>query len=217
MNLNVFTYAYSQPAEYHFSLDSIETPRHVVQHLKENSISWKGPILDLCAGCGVMGLEFYFHTHTTGPLHFLEVQEAYLPYWQHNLELTGLHLPAKNQQTHFHLQNYDILQSPTWSNHFEIIICNPPYFLKDQGRHSPSEFKNRCRFYLDSSHENLIHSILNCLRPGGLAYILCRPLHEHGHNLLQEIERICLRKAKVSCLTQVRGTDLVLIQKNIST
>ena len=75
------TFEYSQPEEYRFSHDSVFLARKVYELFKDKDLSsLQG--LDLCAGCGVIGLDFLYHCwHETGQtvksFDFIEVQAVY--------------------------------------------------------------------------------------------------------------------------------------------
>ena len=95
-----------------------------------------------------------------------------------------------------------------------MIISNPPYFFLGEGLLSPNEFKNRCRFFIDSDFNNLIKAVLFSLKPGGRAYLLVRPGSHHGRNLFDEIKDLSLGFADVQILDEVRGTNIVELVKN---
>ncbi|MGL6035003.1 MAG: hypothetical protein ACRC0N_08060, partial [Acinetobacter johnsonii] len=56
-----YTYNYKQPDEYRFSLDSIHLARFVASQLASHSELGSLRVLDLCAGCGVIGIELSWH------------------------------------------------------------------------------------------------------------------------------------------------------------
>jgi tRNA1(Val) A37 N6-methylase TrmN6 len=205
-----FTYNYSQPDDYHFSLDSIELPFKVAQLLeRENHHNLK--VMDLCSGCGVVGLELHFHLPAIRELNFVEVQrEAYEKFIHENIS------KVKPSETQFqiHWMNYEKLLSPEYMDQFDLVVSNPPYFEPDQGKLSPSQFKNRCRFYLDSPFETLIDVLLHILKPMAPAYILLRSLEEHNKNLRQRLQLRTLGRAQVQVIDLIRGTELVKILKN---
>lgn len=79
---------------------------------------------------------------------------------------------------------------------------------------SPSKFKNRCRFYLDSSFQSYIQALGNSLANRGKAYFLLRPLKHHGLDLFSDIQKI-LQETSVTAtkISNIRGTDIILLEK----
>jgi hypothetical protein len=83
------TYNYSQPSEYRFSHDSVFLARRVFEFLCESDIqTFKA--LDLCSGCGIIGLDFIFHCLNElgqSPLSFdfMEVQSIYETHFFDNI------------------------------------------------------------------------------------------------------------------------------------
>lgn len=207
-----YTFQYSQPEEYRFSHDSIFLARHVFEWMAGQDISsWRG--LDLCSGCGVIGLDFVFHTRkerSSEPrsFDFMEVQEVYQSHFQKNVAMLG----AGHCEMNFLNLNYQALLQEEFKNKYDLILCNPPYFRAGQGKMSPSEFKNRCRFFLDADFESLVLGIENALAPGGEAYLLLRDLGDHGWNPFEEM-RTLLKCSLVEKKTAIRGTDVVIIKK----
>lgn len=206
-----FTLNYAQPEEYRFSHDSVFLARQVFE-LFPDSLK-EATCLDLCAGCGIVGLDFLYHCKAAGlpmPVNFdfLEVQNIYREYFEENLQGFGSGLPTVN----FLNENYDILKSESYRSRYDLILSNPPYFRMNQGILSPSEFKNRCRFFLDSDFKNLIEAINNALKPKGSAYILMRDLKEHGLSPLSEARKILGDQRSISVVGDIRGTLLVLIK-----
>jgi tRNA1(Val) A37 N6-methylase TrmN6 len=229
-----FTYEYSQPEEYHFSIDSVEMPWEVAQSLKqrvadgeissEQMRSWK--VLDLCAGCGVLGFELNFHLQEIRHIDFVEIQEDYVSHFEYNKNLAlkksvsppkGLRLvrdeASQAPEFHFHLINYDQWPQASGGKKYDLILCNPPYFLPEQGKLSPSQFKNRCRFFIDSSFKNLIDVIHESLDSQGEAYLLLRDLEDHGIDLLTEIRHLTRGLMKIENLTMIRGTFLLKLYR----
>ena len=165
-------------------------------------------VLDLCAGCGVIGFELNFHLPNIQKIDFLEVQKNYEEHFKTNRQL------VKNQ-VHFQFlnMNYEELMTPQFQNKYDLIVCNPPYFRLEQGKLSPSEFKNRCRFFIDSSFEKLIQSIDHCLNSRGQAYLLLRSLEEHDIDSLQELRQLIQGKLKCENLAMIRGTFLLKLER----
>ena len=207
---DVFTYHYMQPKEYRFSLDSIHLAAWVATELKSHPYLDKLRILDLCAGCGVIGFELLWHLRSVKQLDFVEVQDVYTDYFYQNVAIVN----RPELQLRWHLLNYEALLGKEWESKFDLILSNPPYFRPEHGTLSPSEFKNRCRFFLDSSFAQFVLAIVNALAAGGKAYFLLRPSLQHGYDLFAELTNL-LQGTHVTSkkISQVRGTDIVLLEK----
>ncbi|MFV8258812.1 methyltransferase [Bdellovibrio bacteriovorus] len=205
-----FTFSYSQPEEYRFSHDSVFLARQVFELMSEDLSPRTA--LDLCSGCGIVGLDFLYHCKQEqrpypANFDFMEVQEVYRDHFEKNLTAFGDNLPSVN----FVNQNYESLLTPEFSGRYDLILSNPPYFRINQGKLSPSEFKNRCRFFIDSDFTNLIRGIDAALKPQGRAYILLRDLQDHGWNPLEEARRLLHGRREIQKVADIRGTPLVLI------
>lgn len=204
-----YTFNYSQPKEYHFSHDSVFLSRRIFECLTDLNLG-QTRALDICSGSGIVGMDFLFHRRAANqstPAHFdfLEIQEAYLPHFTENIRRFG---PTETQ-FHFVNRNYNDLQTPEFAEKYDLILSNPPYFFTWQGKLSPSEFKNRCRFFIDSDLKNLLWGIAAALKKSGVSYLLLRDLPEHGWDVMQEAEKICAGKLKIEVLGDVRGTHFV--------
>ncbi|MGZ3691925.1 MAG: methyltransferase, partial [Pseudobdellovibrio sp.] len=158
----IYTISYEQPEEYRFSHDSVFLAQFVYEHYK-NQLTESTRVLDLCAGCGIIGLDLLFHfysNHKKAPqsVDFIEVQSVYEKYFSTNALSLTEKLQLKLPLNFLNLNYRDLVLSAGYKNKYDLILCNPPYFKKEQGRLSPSEFKNRCRFYIDSNFRELIQS-----------------------------------------------------------
>lgn len=204
-----YTFNYSQPEEYRFSHDSVFLARRVFELTRDQDFSSvRG--LDLCSGSGIIGLDFLFHRRSEGlsvpkDFDFLEVQEIYQSHFTENVQRLG----EISTKCHFLECNYNELQLPEFENRYDILLCNPPYFLQGQGKLSASEFKNRCRFFIDSDLKNLLVGIASCLQRGGAGYVLLRDLPEHRWDVLAEAQKICGDRLRMELLGDIRGTHFV--------
>lgn len=198
-----FTLQYHQPTDYQFSLDSIQLAEKIVALYRERADLSKLRCLDLCSGCGVIGLEIYFYLRELRHFDFVEIQEVYRSIFEQNLKLFDP------------LPSFPFLQK-SYSAHqgqYDLIVCNPPYFFSGEGVLSPSDFKNRCRFYLDASFYNLIESITHLLAPQGEAYILISKGEAYGKNRVEEARQLLNQQFQLEELGKIRITDLVRIKR----
>jgi tRNA1Val (adenine37-N6)-methyltransferase len=213
-----YSYDYHQPDEYRFSLDSVFLAQKVAETLRATKTAEeksKLSVMDLCSGCGIIGMELKFHVPEITNIDFVEIQDVYLPFFEKNREMIKL----SALQFRFLSMNYqELSKGNQYENVYDLILCNPPYFFLGEGLLSPNEFKNRCRFFIDSNFHELMKSIHHCLKPGGEAFVLVRPGEHHGRNLFTEWENfIKLNKwnASAEIVDEVRGTNIICVRKEV--
>lgn len=210
-----YTFNYSQPSEYRLSHDSVFLAQKIFENTIDRDFS-SSRALDICAGAGVVGMDFLFHRRAANlsvpaVFDFLEVQEIYGSHFNENRVKLG---PIKSE-INFLLQNYNVLQRDEFRNVYNLIVCNPPYFFPQQGKLSPSHFKNRCKFFLDSSFENLFLSIAKGLAADGVCFMMLRDLAEHGFDALAEARNLVKNDLAIEKAGDIRGTlFLKLTTKN---
>lgn len=169
-------------------------------------------MLDLCSGCGVVGLDFLHHCGTEGRpaprvVEFVEVQAIYAEHFALN---------RRNfLNTKMYTLNYRELLAPEWSARYDLIVCNPPYFQVGQGALSPSDFKNRCRFFMDADFPTLIRAMAYALKSGGHAYCLMRKLDDHGIDTLQTALQALPPDCTLEELGEIRGTSLLHLTRRL--
>jgi tRNA1(Val) A37 N6-methylase TrmN6 len=208
-----YTFSYVQPDDYRFSHDSVILARRVFEDLRGRADLGALEVLDLCAGCGVIGLDFMFHCRKELAVlprrcDFIEIQEVYQPYFEKNAAV----FPPENIR--YLQQNYAALTAD--SPKYDLILCNPPYFHPRQGTQSPSEFKNRCRFFIDSDFPTLLRAIAHSLKPEGRAYVLLRDLRAHNLDLLEEEREAWAGRLIVQESGDIRGTRLMVFTRQPS-
>lgn len=210
-----YTYDYFQPEEYHFSLDSVFLAQKVANLTKNNELD-PLKVLDLCAGCGIIGLELAIHSPKNLEIDFLEIQQVYHSFFLKNVTMIYPDMVDPFSRFQFINLNYQSLLVPQFENKYDLIVCNPPYFFKGEGLLSPSEFKNRCRFFLDSDFETLIEAAIHTLKPGAAAYLLVRSGVHHGRIPVNEINEVLKTSGIAKVIDNIRGTDIIEIRKKFS-
>lgn len=190
-----FTYSYSQPLAYRFCQDSVLFPKFVAESIGAR-VNSQSRVLDVCAGCGVIGFELQYHLPQISCMDFLEIQSEFEEHFVFNRNLVG------KPEFNFIHANYGRLSSPDFTNTYDFIVGNPPYFASGEGRLSDQPMNDRCRFFLDDSFESLIRGVVNALRPGGEAFLLCKSGEAHGRDTLREVRRSC----GVACVAEFVGS-----------
>jgi tRNA1Val (adenine37-N6)-methyltransferase len=219
-----FTMNYSQPDDYHFCQDSVLFPKFVAEQLRGRSKigSAEGAefrALDVCAGCGVLGLELSHYLPLIENFDFLEIQSVFRPHFHENLTRAG----RSAEKYRFIEANYagfldtvrfqSSADSPSTApaTRYDLIIANPPYFEAEEGHLSPSPVKNRCRFFLDSDLKTLVQGIGHALKPGGQAFLLMKSGEKHGRRLDRDLQLWLAGSASVEIVGEIRGTSVVRI------
>ena len=163
---------YLQPDFYRFNSDSLD----LLNFLRSMDLSPQS-ILDLGAGCGILGIELARHFRP-GFLAMVEMQPEFLSIIETNIE-TFLPKSVKAQTfiTPMSKWNYDL--------QFDLVVCNPPYYLVSSGQASPDPRRSKCRTFEEDGWKGLISCIERSLLPVGKCFIVIKddPL------IMKEFER----------------------------
>lgn len=152
---------YIQPDFYHFSQDSIFLARLVVSDGVDLAAK---NLLDLCAGCGVVGLEVTKQLKTIEELCSVEYQEVYIPYIKKNIEMFSP--GVKSEIISSSLGELKLKKK------YDCIVTNPPYFKAGSGRVSPLPEKQISRTFEIDSLNILLEKIKEYRASTGVAYIV---------------------------------------------
>lgn len=208
---HVFTLAYQQPEEYRFCQDSVLLAEFVAEQLATLKLPSSFKALDLCAGCGVVGLELSYLRPEIRHFDFIEVQPLFKNYFDANLSLLG-----NRECFRFFSANYESLKDESWraeneAGPYDLIVANPPYFFENEGSGARKSVRNRCRFFIDSSFEALLDSIVSSLKPKGQAFVLVKSGEKHGRNLDRIVGLHLMGRATAQRVARIRGTDVLKI------
>jgi tRNA1Val (adenine37-N6)-methyltransferase len=166
---------YQQPEFYRFNEDSIRLVKWIVEK-KYNPQS----VLDLGAGCGVIGIEL---ARALNPevLTLIDVQTVFLTFMEKNCQTF---VPSSTQYSVYITSFSDF--SP--QRKYDLIVCNPPYYLPGRGEVSKDPNRSIARTFLRDSWPVLLKTISDSLADNGRAFIVLK----NEKSLLLEISKIVL-------------------------
>ena len=202
---HLFTAQYSQPEEYHYCQDSVIFPMFLAAELARVEIGPSFRALDVCAGCGVVGLELAHYEKRIEQFDFMEIQPVFREHFEENR--------GDRPGFRFWEANYDLLLSPELNGTYDLIVGNPPYFIEGEGLLPASSVKSRCRFFLDSDAERLLRGCANALRAGGSAYLLMKSGRRHGRDSFSEAAAELGDGFDLSIVAEIRGTSVLRIRR----
>jgi tRNA1Val (adenine37-N6)-methyltransferase len=162
---------YLQPGFYRFNEDSLKLV---------NWLAARNPVcthlLDLGAGSGVIGIELCnrLNIHC---LTLVEAQEDFIPAIEANIQ-QQLKVPAQVEFVHQSFGEW------TPREQYDLIVCNPPYYLKDHGEPSPDVRKNIARSFVLDDWSVLLKLVSRILRPEGKAYFVVK----NDQRILKEVK-----------------------------
>jgi len=152
---------YLQPDFYRFNEDSIKLVKYAASKVTEAK-----SILDLGAGSGIIGIEL---ANILKPenLTLLEVQPEWNEYLQHNIE---------------HFLNSEtkalVVESSfgTWEpdKKYDLIVCNPPYYLPGHGQPNADKRKAIARSFMIDGWKELLDLIAKSLGKEGRAFLVVK-------------------------------------------
>ncbi len=162
---------YSQPESYHFSEDSILLAELASRNFNRKEMR----ILDIGAGCGVVGIEFIKKsTPKPAEVIFIEPQEVFKEHLSRNLESMSDGVVTK--VCHSKVQEFE-------EGTFDLILSNPPFYDPKRGRLSDNIVQNECRFSHNLTPRELCLSLAKLLKPTGEAWILVGNGKEQNHSV----------------------------------
>lgn len=151
---------YSQPDFYRFNEDSLKLVDTVCKYHHKASL-----VLDAGSGCGVIGIELARRIQID-ELHLLELQTEFEEHLEINLKKLIPHQKAIISQNSF--SQY----SPSKS--FDLIVCNPPYYLPGKGEASKNPNRGVCRSFQIDSWKELLDLFQRSLKLSGSAWVVVK-------------------------------------------
>ncbi|MBG09391.1 MAG: hypothetical protein CME68_11570 [Halobacteriovoraceae bacterium] len=166
---------YCQPEFYKFSEDSLFLANESSKLIKDN-FPKNYPIrgLDLCSGCGVVGIETMRQLENVFLFHFLELQGLFQGFFHKNT-VFFLNQDERNKVKFYNSDFDSFSSSKLYSNiKYNLIVSNPPYFKKEKNREGADKRRNLCRFFSDSDFTKFLQFIFAFLDKKGIALFLGR-------------------------------------------
>ena len=122
-------------------------------------------VLDVCAGCGVVGL-YAYSLVKCNKIYFDEIQPEMCELISRNIELNNLSGIAK-------VINKDLneLALLDFEKPLDVILCNPPYF-KLNGKIKADEKLAICRHEIKTNLEQIISKASELIKNSGRFYII---------------------------------------------
>lgn len=187
---------YRQPSFYRFNEDSLYLVHTVIDWAKGKKIT---KVADLCAGCGIIGIEFCLQHKDLKDLYLLEIQNEFRSAIEQNIQL----LPD-NIRTHIFYQALGHFEPQV---EFDLILSNPPYFDAASMRKSPNFNKQMCRSFEVDSPCIFLQKIESLLTAKGAAFVLIPRGVQTWEKALQAT------KLKISSFRQLEHVIVYLFSK----
>jgi tRNA1(Val) A37 N6-methylase TrmN6 len=162
---------YSQPAFYRFNSDSIA----LIDWICKKKSQAKS-IMDLGAGCGIIGLELARRIKTE-KLVMVELQSEYLDHLQENCR-RFLHGDVEVEMRMTSFGELKVTQV------FDLIVSNPPYYLAQSGQLSKDPNRAKARAFLVDNWRIFLQKISSSLASEGSAFLVLK----NNNHLLQMVE-----------------------------
>ena len=152
---------YSQPDFYRFNEDSLKLVEWVSM-----KISTASQLLDLGAGCGVIGIELA-NIIRPDKLDLLEAQIDFFPHIQENIKTQLKHqIPVEVVNESF----------GKWSpeKKYDLITCNPPYFLPGRGEPYKDSRRELARSFVLDNWNIFFQTIDKAMTETGQAFLVVK-------------------------------------------
>lgn len=152
---------YSQPTFYRFNEDSIILSKEVVPFVKDGNF-----VVDLCCGSGVVGIEMMILSKNDNvELLFIEKQIDFERHLKTNIECF---LPQKIKASIAinSFENICLLHKA------DLIISNPPYYFKEDGKVSPDMKRANARSWDYKDFERFLNFFEEHLKPFGKGFFV---------------------------------------------
>ena len=156
---------YSQPDFYRFGEDSLFLA-NIFKSFEILDHAQKIHMLDLCCGCGVIGLEILKDNQDVC-LSSLDLQEEYKNHFIQNTKLLNL----ENASPQFINAPFDDLKTILFEEKFDYIVSNPPYYNPNKGRLPLNIKKQISKFFIVDNFKNYLETVHHSLKKEGVFWL----------------------------------------------
>jgi tRNA1(Val) A37 N6-methylase TrmN6 len=175
---------YSQPDFYHFSRLSIALSKFAAQSFLKSSSRNHIRVLDMCAGSGVIGIEFVKSLSekiTIQELVFCEKNQLF----KRSIEQNCQHIENSLCQTKVIINAGEELVSQ-FRESFDLVLMNPPFYIVGEGREKQSHDARAChQFETEYELSNLLLSVVQMLNINGVAYLV---FNRHSKKVMKQLQ-----------------------------
>ena len=176
---------YSQPDFYRFNQDSLHLVSWVIKQVSEAE-----SILDLGAGSGIIGMELA-REFKPKQLTLVEVQREYEEHLQKNAHA---YVPSETK-TKIVIESFAEFST---TEKFDLIVCNPPYYLPGRGEVSPDPKRAIARSFILDGWDVLLKKVSKVMTAQGKCFIVLKSDEWLHRQIVQEAQGYHLT---VSCET----------------
>lgn len=162
-------------------------------------------ILDLGAGSGILGIELARNISCEA-VTFVELQDEFRTYLESNCQKF---LP-KNINFEIIIKSFSEFNT---ANEFDLIVCNPPYYLPGRGELPEDRNRSLARTFLTDSWPALLNKISHVLSPSGKAYIILKN-DLKLYNIIKNKSAICNLEIEKKVLHSLMILELFRLNKD---
>jgi tRNA1(Val) A37 N6-methylase TrmN6 len=152
---------YSQPDFYRFNSDSFI----LVDRIARNQKNY-GRVLDLGCGCGIIGIEIV-NKLEVHQITFLEAQRGFETHLLNNIN-RFIQRPINVEV------KWDSFSHVEFNDCYDLIVCNPPYYLPGHGQVSKDEQRMIARTFIKDSWDDLFNLLEKYLSSEGSAFFVVK-------------------------------------------
>ncbi len=161
LNLNGLK-IYQDDEGYCFTSDAVLLSKFAT--VKRNDV-----VADFCAGSGIVGLHLYgLNKDKIKSVTLFEMQKPLFDLSMKSVEYNGLNEKFFGVNTRLQ----DI--GAEYNERFSLIVCNPPYMLRDAGATAGKEQIAVCKAEMNLPLIDLINAVSRCLKFGGRVALVHR-------------------------------------------